>query len=197
MKLPLPKKIQGAYPWGTETFTQRWRCSGKRSVPSMHWRAKTKPSSNLVLESPILKAGPWWWKVQGSFSEGVVYISCRRAQQIQKQKFPLLEKSVVVPENIHRETSPCATTTTESLISWIIKWYIQRLFSTSQYRSATTPREFRCYIRCRFELLLLPFRWCSETRGSLESVDHERKRGPVPPPCPHKFQNAVLNGCLY
>ena len=32
--------------------------------------------------------------------------------------------------------------------------------TTSQYRSATTPGEFRCYIRCRFELLLLPFRWC-------------------------------------
>ena len=58
-----------------------------------------------------------------------------------------------------------ATTTTESLIWWIIiRCYIQSLFSTSQYRSATTPREFRYYIRCRFGLLLLllllPFRWC-------------------------------------
>ena len=61
---------------------------------------------------------------------------------------------------------PSTTTTTESLIWWIIRCYIESLFSTSQYRSATTPGKFRCYIRCRFELslllllLLLPFRWC-------------------------------------
>ena len=54
-----------------------------------------------------------------------------------------------------------SATTTESLIWWIIRCYIQSLFSTSQYRSVTTPGEFRCYSRCRFELLLLLlFRWC-------------------------------------
>ena len=55
---------------------------------------------------------------------------------------------------------PSATTTTESLMWWIIRCYISSLFSTSQHRNATTPGDFRCYIRCRFEVLLLPFRWC-------------------------------------
>ena len=46
---------------------------------------------------------------------------------------------------------PSAPTTTESLIRRIIRCYISSLSSTSQNRSATTPGEFRCYIRCRFE----------------------------------------------
>ena len=47
---------------------------------------------------------------------------------------------------------------------------LKSLFSTSQYRSATTPGEFRCNIRSRFEFLLLPFRWCWDKDNQRQSA---------------------------
>ena len=41
---------------------------------------------------------------------------------------------------------PSVTTTTERLIWWILRGYIQNLLSTSQYRTATTPEELTCEI---------------------------------------------------
>ena len=35
--------------------------------------------------------------------------------------------------------------------SSVLDTFQSAIFSTSQYRNVTTPGEFRCYIRCRFE----------------------------------------------
>ena len=66
---------------------------------------------------------------------------CERRGKALKKAIPLKHsnKKSKKEDQVFIGNVPSATTTTESLLWWIIRCYIQSLFSTSQYRSATTP----------------------------------------------------------
>ena len=89
--------------------------------------------------NPEPRSEVWWWNLRWSFG-GKCFWRFSPAKAARKSPSKLRRKFATnFAENF-------ANFTLESLVL---------IFSTSQYRSATTAEEFRCYIRCRFELLLL------------------------------------------